>query len=237
MNIKRSKNDYFNSRKHAHWQNKFGAKIIRKIPLSVFVYDAGSNGIDRRSGDMVSSLMESYYGETGVPIVGVQCSRGGTNLGYWNSAAQKAEAKSRLNAAKTYLEDNGYTINHIFMVWCQGEADADKIYSGSQSAEGYKNGTLSVFNYMQEVGVTDMFIVKTGHYNGSDDTDGAHDAAYVAVNAAQEELAQENENVYSVGSFLEYQSSMKDNYHFHQNAYNEVGTAAGQAIAQTYKGV
>ncbi|MCI8520972.1 MAG: hypothetical protein HFE50_05710 [Clostridia bacterium] len=201
------------------------------------VNDAGSNGIDRRSGDMVSSLMESYYGETGVPIVGVQCSRGGTNLGYWNSAAQKAEAKSRLNAAKTYLEDNGYTINHIFMVWCQGEADADKIYSGSQSAEGYKNGTLSVFNYMQEVGVTDMFIVKTGHYNGSDDTDGAHDAAYVAVNAAQEELAQENENVYSVGSFLEYQSSMKDNYHFHQNAYNEVGAAAGQAIAQTYKGV
>ncbi|MGN0149270.1 MAG: sialate O-acetylesterase [Clostridia bacterium] len=198
------------------------------------VNDNSGAGVDRRSGDMVSALMESYYSQTGTPIVGVQCSRGGTNLGYWNSAAQKAEAQSRLTAAKTYLEDNGYTINHIFMVWCQGEADADKLHSGSQSIEGYKSSTLSVFNYMKEVGVTDMFVVKTGHYNGSDDTDGAHDAAYVSVNSAQEELAQETENVYTVGSFLEYQSSMKDSYHFHQNAYNEVGTAAGKAIAQIY---
>ncbi|MDO5398119.1 MAG: sialate O-acetylesterase [bacterium] len=198
------------------------------------VNDNSGQGVDRRSGDMVSSLMEGYYNQTGTPIVGVQCSRGGTNLGYWNSAVQRAEAQSRLTAAKTYLEDNGYTINHIFMVWCQGEADADKLHSGSQSAEGYKNSTLSVFNYMKEVGVTDMFIVKTGHYNGSDDADGTHDAAYVSVNSAQEELAQENENIYTVGSFLEYQSSMKDSYHFHQNAYNEVGTAAGTAIAEIY---
>ena len=40
---------------------------------------------------MVSSLMNSYYAETGVPIVGVQASRGGTNIGYWNTAAQKNE--------------------------------------------------------------------------------------------------------------------------------------------------
>ena len=67
-----------------------------------------------------------------------------------------------------------------------------------------------------------------------DDADGTHDAAYVAIHDAQGELAQENENVYAVGSLLEYQSSMKDQYHFHQDAYNEVGTAAGTAIAQIY---
>lgn len=198
------------------------------------INDNSGQGIDRRSGDMVSSIMASYYSQTGVPIVGVQCSRGGTNLGYWNGASQKVEAQARLTSAKEYLESNGYKINHIFMVWCQGESDGDKIYSGSQTVDGYKNSTMSVFNYMKEVGVTDMFIVKTGHYNGSDNTDGTHDDAYVAVNNAQEELANENENVYTVGSFLEYQSSMKDDYHFHQNAYNEVGQMAGYEIARIY---
>ena len=119
------------------------------------------------------------------------------------------------------------------MVWCQGEADGDKLQSGSQSIEGYKNSTLAVFNYMQEVGVTDMFIVQTGHYNGTDE-DGTHDEAYVAIHNAQGALADENENVYTVGSFLEYQSSMKDAYHFHQDAYNAVGSAAGNAIAEIY---
>ena len=199
------------------------------------INDNGSNGIDRRSGDMVSSLMNSYYAQTGVPIVGVQASRGGTNIGYWNTAAQKNEAQLRLTAAKTYLEDNGYTVNHIFMVWCQGEADADKIYSGSQSAASYKSQTLNVFEYMKTVGVTDMFIVQTGHYNGDDDTDGKHDEAYVTVHDAQAELASENDNVYTVGSFLEFKENMKDNYHFHQIAYNTVGIAAGKAIAEVYK--
>ena len=198
------------------------------------INDNGSNGVDRRSGDMVSSLMNSYYAQTGVPIVGVQASRGGTNIGYWNTAAQKNEAQSRLTAAKTYLEDNGYTVNHIFMVWCQGEADADKIYSGSQSAASYKSQTLNVFEYMKTVGVTDMFIVQTGHYNGDDDTDGKHDEAYVTVHDAQAELASENDNVYTVGSFLEFKENMKDNYHFHQIAYNTVGIAAGKAIAEVY---
>ena len=198
------------------------------------INDNGSNGVDRRSGDMVSSLMNSYYAQTGVPIVGAQASRGGTNIGYWNTVAQKNEAQSRLTAAKTYLEDNGYTVNHIFMVWCQGEADADKIYSGSQSAASYKSQTLNVFEYMKTVGVTDMFIVQTGHYNGDDDTDGKHDEAYVTVHDAQAELASENDNVYTVGSFLEFKENMKDNYHFHQIAYNTVGIAAGKAIAEVY---
>ncbi len=197
------------------------------------VNDNSGAGEDRRSGDMVSALMESYYNQTGTPIVGVQCSRGGTNLGYWNGMAVRNEAQSRLTAAKTYLEENGYEIGHIFMVWVQGEADGDKLQTGSQSIDGYKNSTLAVFDYMKEVGITDMFIVQTGHYNG-DDADGTHDAAYVAIHDAQGALAQENENVYAVGSLLEYQSSMKDQYHFHQDAYNEVGIAAGTAIAQIY---
>lgn len=205
-----------------------------KLENNTSVNDNSGSGTDRRSGDMVSSIMESYFQKTGTPIVGVQCSRGGTNTGYWNGAAVKAEAQARLGAAKTYLEDNGYTIGHIFMVWCQGESDGDKINSGSQTADGYKSATLSVFNYMKSVGVEDMFIVKTGHYNGSDDESGAHDAAYVTINEAQQALADSNDHIHAVASLLEYQSQMIDSYHFNQTAYNEVGTTAGAAIADVY---
>lgn len=198
------------------------------------INDNSGSGVDRRSGDMVSSIMESYYSETGVPIVGVQCSRGGTDTSYWNSSTQKTEAQSRLSAAKTYLENNGYTINHIFMIWCQGESDGDKIYSGSRSVDGYKSNTLSVFEYMKTVGVTDMFIVQTGHYNGNDENASAHDTAYVSVNEAQSAMADENDNVYTVASLLNYQNNMIDSYHYNQAAYNEVGTAAGKAIALIY---
>ena len=41
-------------------------------------------------------------------------------------------------------------------------------------------------------------------------------------------------HVYTVGSFLEFKENMKDNYHFHQIAYNTVGIAAGKAIAEVY---
>ncbi|MBQ8301119.1 MAG: hypothetical protein IJX57_04065, partial [Clostridia bacterium] len=198
------------------------------------VNDNSGQGVDRRNGDMVSSIMASYYNETGVPIVGVQCSRGGTNTGYWTGATVKAEAQARLTSAKTYLEENGYTIGHIFMVWCQGESDGDKIYSGSQTVDGYKSNTLLIFNYMKEVGVEDMFIVQTGHFNGEDDETASHEAAYVAINEAQAALADENDNVYAVASFLGYKENMIDAYHFNQTAYNEVGLAAGKSIADVY---
>lgn len=205
-----------------------------KLENNSAVNDNSGSGSDRRSGDMVSSVMAGYYNETGVPIVGVQCSRGGTNTGYWLGSTVVAEAQARLTAAKTYLENNGYTIGHIFMVWCQGESDGDKLYSGSQSVATYKSNTLAIFDYMKEVGVTDMFIVQTGHYNGSDDEEASHEAAYVSINAAQAELSDENENVYTVGSLLDYKDNMIDSYHFNQDAYNAVGTTAGKNIADIY---
>lgn len=201
------------------------------------VNDSIGNGIDRRSGDMVSAFMESYYSVTGIPIVGVQCSRGGTSTEYWNDDIRKNEATSRLKRAKSYLENNGYKINNIFMVWAQGETDADNIFLGTQTIDGYKNGTLSVFKYMMEAGVMDIFIVQTGHYNGTEDKDyREHDKSYIDVNTAQKELAYENDNIHTVASFLEYQSSMKDKFHYYQNVYNEIGIKAGKRVAEILNG-
>lgn len=198
------------------------------------VNDNGGNGADRRSGDMVSAFMESYYNVSGVPIVGVQCSRGGTESGWWNNSARMTEAAARYNEAKAYLEANGYTIGKKFMVWCQGCTDADS----NRSIDTYKSNIKAIFNTLKSsTGLTDMFIVRIGHCktSGAAAIDEDKDPRYKAVNLAQKALADEEKNITAVASLYtnEYAALMRDQYHYHQAAYNSVGTIAGNNTAYT----
>lgn len=198
------------------------------------VNDNSGSGADRRSGDMVSAFMESYYSVSGVPIVGVQCSRGGTESSWWNNSARMTEAAARYNEAKEYLEANGYTIGKKFMVWCQGCTDADN----NRSIETYKSNTKSIFNTLKSsTGLTDMFMVRIGHCktSGAAAIDEIKDPRYKAINLAQKALADEEENITAVASLYtdEYAALMRDQYHYHQQAYNSVGTIAGNNTAYT----
>ena len=197
------------------------------------VNDAGSNGIDRRSGDMVSAFMESYYSVSGVPIVGVQCSRGGTETKWWNGTVL-TEAAARYNEAKAYLESCSYTIGKQFMVWCQGEADADN----NRSIDTYKSNTKNIFNTLKtSTGISDMFMIRIGHCktSGAAAIDTTKDPRYKAVNLAQKELADEEADITAVASLYtdEYAALMRDQYHYHQEAYNSVGAIAGNNTAFT----
>ena len=191
-----------------------------------------SGTTERRSGDMVSSFMESYYKVSGVPIVGVQCSRGGTDTNYWTNADRLTELAARYNEAKTYLEDSGYTIRNKFMVWCQGETDADK----GRTTDTHKNNVMTIFNSVKtNTGLTNMFIVRIGHCRSGNALDEEKDPVYKAINLAQKELADANEDITAVASFYtdEYLALMRDNYHYYQGAYNSIGNIAGNNTAVT----
>ena len=212
-----------------------------KYENNTAVNDNGGSGVDRRSGDMVSSFMESYYAVSGVPIVGVQCSRGGTESKWWyqttdttNNLTPKAEAVLRYNEAKQYLTDCGYTINKQLMVWCQGEADAD----ANRGVSAWKSNTLKLFNDMKaETGLTDLMIVRIGHCKtaGAAAIDEIKDPRYKEINLAGSELADDNTDITAVASFYtdEYAELMRDQYHYHQGAYNSVGQTAGNNAAVT----
>lgn len=198
------------------------------------VNDNSGSGIDRRSGDMVSSFMESYYKASGTPIVGVQCSRGGTESKWWNSTERMTEAAARYNEAKAYLERCGYTIGKQFMVWCQGCSDADS----NRNIDTYKSNTKAIFESMKtNTGLTDMFMIRIGHCktSGAAAIDSVKDPRYKAINLAQKELADAEENITAVASLYtdEYSALMRDQYHYHQKAYNKVGTIAGNNTAYT----
>ena len=205
------------------------------------INDNSGQGVDRRSGDMVSTLMNAYYEKTGVPMVGVQASRGGQPTDYFIGAMD--EMQSRYNEAAEYLESACDTIRKKLLVWCQGEADADR----GRSDEDYKSKTLQIFNELNDgCGISDMFIVRTGHYNinygldeGEDPTPEAleKDAEYLRISNAQQALADEHENIYVAASLYsdEYLADMRDQYHYYQNVYNSVGKTAGESIANIYE--
>lgn len=204
------------------------------------INDNSGAGEDRRSGDMVSALMSAYYDETGIPMVGVQASRGGQPTDFFLGAMD--EMQSRFNEAEEYLENAGYTIRKKLLVWCQGESDADR----NRSDEAYKTNTLKIFSELGSgCGISDIFIIRTGHYNinyglTEDEEPSADalakDAEYLRISEAQQALADENDNIYIAASLYsdDYLSQMRDQYHYYQSVYNSVGTAAGKTIADVY---
>lgn len=203
------------------------------------VNDYDIYGKSRKKGGLVSSLMEAYYTACRVPIVGVSCSRGGTDTDYWTSTAVLDEAASRLEIAKRYLIQSNHTIRHCYLVWCQGETDGDRLYQGLITTDLYINKTKKVFEHMKKkTGVEVCFVIQTGHYNWAYDpaetmADTAHDKAYVAIAMAQLKLPVQEKNIRLAGSFLDYRNCMKDLFHYHQSVYNSVGKNAGNIMART----
>ena len=198
------------------------------------VNDYNDEGRERRSGGMVSSVMKAYYDAAQLPMVGVQCSRGGTSVEWWVSEAVLGEAERRFRSAKAYLEENGYEIAHSIMVWCQGETDGDRIFCGDETIEEYKERTRRLFDFMKGQGIEHIFMVQTGHFNGRAE-DIEHEAAYIAVGDAQSEIAASDKDITVTASLRHHKAQMKDVFHYHQEAYNEVGEITGRAIAEYYR--
>lgn len=215
------------------------------------ISDYSGSGENRRSGGMVSALMNSYYDAAGVPIVGVQCSQGGKNTKYFKQEEQLNEAVERYNSAVRYLEENDYDIRRRFLVWCQGESDADGVNTESDdtivsSINGYKLRTVQIFDYLEEyTGITNEFIVQTGHYNYNyalepgEEPDAERlgkDENYLRIANAQKELADEDAQIDLVATFYtdEAFADMRDYWHYNQPVYNAVGEMAGHNIAAVY---
>ena len=180
----------------------------------------------RKSGSMVTAFVNAYYEGTGVPVIGVSASKGGSRIREWQPGTPMlTDAANRLAAVKTFLAETGIPIRHIFMLWCQGESDGDAGVTPEQYQAEFEN----MLDFMEERGVERCFLVQIGCYNGP----GAVD--YGPIRQAQEVLAGTDPRVIMVSrSFasMKERGLMKDSFHYYQAAYNEVGTEAGKAAAE-----
>lgn len=186
-------------------------------------------GIDdgrRKTGSLVTAFVNAYYQNTGVPVVGVSASKGGSRISQWQpGGAFLNDVITRLKDAVSFLEAHHYRIRHRYMLWCQGESDGDI----ARPAAAYRGDFERMLEKMQENGIEKCFLIRIGNYNG----EGAQD--YTEIMRAQDEIARTNQSVVMVSTAFAGMKSrglMKDDFHYYQEAYNEVGREAGVNTAR-----
>ena len=179
-----------------------------------------------KTGSMVTAFVNAYYEGTGIPVVGVSASKGGSRIDQWQPGGEYLkDAIARLNAASEFLAAGQYRIRHRYMLWCQGESDGDIAKPGEQ----YRREFERMLDEMLQAGIEKCFLVRIGRYNGIGDTD------YSEIMMTQDSIAQANADVVMVSRLfaqMRRRGLMKDDFHYFQEAYNLVGQEAGENAAR-----
>lgn len=179
-----------------------------------------------KTGSMVTAFVNAYYAKTGVPVIGVSASKGGSAIGEWQGNSDYlSDAIERFDCAEAYLKGQNITVRHRYTLWCQGETDGDM---GTSPAD-YKTEFKNMFAQLKEKGIETCFLITIGEYNGKKGFD------YSKIRQAQLDIAAELPDVKLVcDNFhtMRGRALMKDEFHYYQKAYNEVGTAAGIAAGE-----
>lgn len=179
-----------------------------------------------KTGSMVSSFVNAYYERGGVPIIGISASKGGSFIEEWQGENDfLSDAMERFENFEKYAKEKDINIRHRFMLWCQGESDGDNATDPDTYNLKFKN----MFAQMQNIGIEKCFLITIGEYNGDKGYD------YSAIRAAQLELCKEFPNVIlACDDFhkMRERGLMKDDFHYFQKAYNEVGEIAGRTVGE-----
>lgn len=184
-----------------------------------------------KTGSMVTAFVNAYYRATGVPIVAVSASKGGSCIAQWQPGTPyMTDALERWSECKAFLAECGVRMRHQYLLWCQGETDGDL---GTDKATYFK-GLRKTLDAFERSGVEHCFMVRVGHCNKPEDPN-----RYVAMMQWQDEFAAQNDDVTMVSTgfaAMRERGLMKDSFHYYQAAYNEVGENAGENAARWVQG-
>lgn len=183
----------------------------------------GTNGT-KRKGSSVSALTIAYYEKTGVPVVGVSCSKGGSSTTFWMPGTKPLnDAIARQLEAEQWLADNGYTIRNNYMFWLQGESDR------SMAPETYKSNLIAIVKEMiEKTGVTNCMMLRVGQQ------DTATATTKNPIIEAQTELCQSYTEFVMASTLtagFPDDGLMQDTWHYTQEGYDILGTDAGKNVA------
>ncbi len=181
-----------------------------------------------RSGSLVSAFMNSYYRGCGVPAMGFSAARGGSSIGYWQTAPVQAELISKYDTINAWCTANHVFIRRKYVVWLQGETDG----VANIDKETYKTGLVNVFSSLFAKGLEQVFIIPIGQYVGLPGT-------YDKVRAADMELCASDPR-FTLGSDALGQlppTYIPDGCHYNQSALNMAGSQCGSVAAARSKAI
>ena len=188
------------------------------------IYDVWpDSGIRRKLGDLVPAFINAYYETTGVPVVGVSASEGGTRIRQWMPGSNRYEDLcDRICAAKEFLENSdAYELRHTYLIWCQGESDGDAGMSESSYYEAFDH----LVTGLKSNGMVDAcMVIRIGNF-------GTNLNKYDGIMRAQTSYCQDSTNAVLISTrFAEMAETglMRDVYHYTQEGYNLAGEEAGK---------
>ncbi len=182
----------------------------------------------QKTGSMVTAFVNAYYRGTGVPVIAISASKGGSSIVQWQpKGGFMRDVLKRLSDCRTYLADKtDYQVRHVYVVWCQGETDSDE----GMAPDTYRELLNNMLDELSANGVEKLFMVRIGQVNLPDDMHRYDDMIQL-----QTEMAQEDERIVMVSCMLaglRDKGMMKDFVHYYQAAYNLVGNDAGTHAAE-----
>ncbi len=175
-----------------------------------------------KKGSLVSAFANTYYKETGVPVIAVSAAAGATTTEYWTRQAIVNDFVERHQRAKIWLEGNDYYVRNQYVIWLQGESDADRGITAAQYTENMDNIIRPLFIN----GIQKVFIIRPGRTidksNYFDD-----------VIKAQTEMCKTS-GYYALASTMMSgfgTTYMVDQWHYNQTALNMLGEDAAKNVA------
>ena len=179
--------------------------------------DVINDGYAKR-GTLVTSFINAYYQETGIPVVAVSAARNGTSSAYWATVAVREDLLYRYRTAKEWLNNNGYEIRYQFIVFLQGENDVIE----KTPIDQYLSNMYLVSESLYQEGLNQFFMIRIGGTKTDPD-------AFSQLVAVQTELCRTNPKFMLASTVLSAYTGkdMTDTYHYSQQVLNDLGDDAG----------
>ena len=175
-----------------------------------------------KKGSMVSAFVNRYYELTGVPVVAVSASSGGRDTDFWMSDIVEDDFAERQRRAQVWLESNNYYIRKQYVIWLQGESDAED----GMTPELYNQNMDNVIRFLFVGGLQKVFIVTPGRT-----LTGKHffdNIVYSQINMCKKSGYYALATTVLCSVSTEY---MVDEYHYNQSVLNVVGKEAAESAA------
>lgn len=178
-----------------------------------------------RKGTMASAFVNAYYEETAVPVVAIAASRGSSSMESWLERLAQ-DALERLELCRNHLERNHIQIRHCYMVWMQGEADANK----ETPAEEYMEDMRMLMDQMEAGGVETCFLIQIGNHL-------QQPGHHREIQQAQLALCQQDKRIVLASTLPAQLDEELDEggVHFSQTGLNQIGRDAGSAAGAFVK--
>ncbi|HAV00818.1 MAG TPA: hypothetical protein DCW47_06455 [Lachnospiraceae bacterium] len=175
-----------------------------------------------KKGSMVSAFANKYYEETGIPIVAVSASQGGTDTDFWMKESVMRDFSERQKRAQVWLESNNYHIRKQYVVWLQGESDS----FSNITLESYKQNMDNIIRPLFMGGLHKVFIITTGRSITNKNF-------FDTVIDAQIELCKKSGYYALATTVLSAVSTeyMVDEVHYNQSVLNLLGEQSAESAA------